>query len=783
MTRRSPLLAFALGLALAAPASASPPAIKSISPFGVKRGEPAEVAIHGGNLSGHPKLIAPFAFTIDPATAETKDAGVWKPKLTVAPETPIGVYTVRVQTDDGLSNPFLFAVGQLPQVAEKEDNNTFETAQAITTPVVVEGQAAGNDVDFFKFNGRQGERIVVDAQCARVGSGVDPTIRLTTVDHQFVAAADDSPGLLTDARLFAVLPADGDYVVELSDTRYQGGNHPIYRLLVGAVPVAAEVFPMGGRLGETIGFELRGGTLPGLKIAAMTMPSSVPDGPTFLHINNHVLGLVGPSDPVLDLESVESLAVGTLPELREPTDPSAPPIKAIAPVVFNGRIDPEGDEDRYVLAVTPGQRLRMKIHASLFGSALDGQLQVLNAQGNVLANADDSNLPPMIRRRNNQQVPPVITPDPALDFTVPGGQSEITLVIRDLESRGGIGFPYRLTVEPVTPSFSLRLDDAEVSIPKGGTKAIDVAITRQGYNGPITLNVLDPPPGLTIRPGAVAEGQNTGVLTVSAAPDASFAATVLKVVGQAKGSDGPIVQPAEVPIVFAQQGNMPIHFRTQIGLAAAPAQALALALDAPSEPIEVVHGFGAPVTIKVNRKEGAEGGLELAPLVPLPKGITVPNVKTDEKAAETTVTINAAPEAPLGPTTLALIAKGKVHGKDQTFATPAVTVNIVRPAVVDLASAQIEVKAGTPFELKGKLVRKGPFQEPVTIRLNGLPGGLKAEPVTVAPDASDFTLKIIADPKVAAASANANVTLAFQINKKDYSTPPSPLTVKVVPAQ
>ena len=93
----------------------------------------------------------------------------------------MGVYPIRVQTDRGLSNPFLFAVGQLAQVNEKEDNSTFETAQVLASvPLVVEGQASGNDVDYYRFTGKKGTKIVIDAQCARIGSGVDPSIRLTT---------------------------------------------------------------------------------------------------------------------------------------------------------------------------------------------------------------------------------------------------------------------------------------------------------------------------------------------------------------------------------------------------------------------------------------------------------------------------------------------------------------------------------------------------------------------------------------------------------------------------
>jgi hypothetical protein len=165
----------------------------------------------------------------------------------------------------------------------------------------------------------------------------------------------------------------------------------------------------------------------------------------------------------------------------------------------------------------------------------------------------------------------------------------------------------------------------------------------------------------------------------------------------------------------------------------------------------------------------------------LPAGVAVPNVTLKEKEAEASVAVNAAPEAPLGTSTIGLTAKGKFANKDQTFSVPAVAITVVRPAELQLAAANLEVKAGQTAELKGKVVRKSPFAEPVTVKVNGLPAGLKAEPVTVAPDASDFTIAVIAEEAAAAAMANGNVAMAFQVNKKDYTVPPTPLAVKVLP--
>ena len=85
--------------------------------------------------------------------------------------------------------------------------------------------------------------------------------------------------------------------------------------------------------------------------------------------------------------------------------------------MLNGRIDPPGDEDRFVLAVTPGQRLRIKVQAYELGSALDAVLRVLGNGGSVLANADDTTIP---LPPKNQQPQSLIASRPVARFDRPG---------------------------------------------------------------------------------------------------------------------------------------------------------------------------------------------------------------------------------------------------------------------------------------------------------------------------------------------------------------------------
>jgi hypothetical protein len=395
----------------------------------------------------------------------------------------------------------------------------------------------------------------------------------------------------------------------------------------------------------------------------------------------------------------------------------------------------------------------------------------------VIASADDTTT--TLPARAGQQAQALVTPDPSLDLTIPGGNDQITLVVRDLENRGGIGFSYRIVVEPLSPDFELLANESQVSVPRGGTASIGVTILRKGFSGPVTVTVADLPAGLSVRPAIIGPGLATGALTVSASTDASFPAVPLKLVARAQGTDGPFERLATKSVVYAQQGIVPMCSIDHFGLIAAPALAPPVILETPQAPIEVPHGSSATIPVKVVRTKGADAALAITAL-PLPAGLAVPNARIAEKAAEGKITVNAAVAAPLGTSTLVLQAKAKLGGADRVLDLPAVTLAVVPPASLELAAAQLEIKQGATVELKGKITRKGAFDAPVTVKINGLPAGLKADPVTVAGKDSNFVIKVIAEAKAPAATADTRVALAFQVDKKDYSVAPTPLGVKVV---
>ena len=253
----------------------------------------------------------PSEFQFEECGGSTSEAAIWKVRLAVDIRTAVGVYPIRVVTNSGVSNPILFAVGQVPQEPEVEPNNSFGTGQPIPNPAVVEGECSDNDVDFYRFTGRKGYRIVVDAVCARIGSGVDPMIRLTTAKRRLVATADDTPGLFTDAYLTAVLPEDGEYVLEFCDSRFAGTGRAVYRLLIGAVPFAGEVYPLSLPRGQNTALELRGGTLSGDRLFALRTPSDPMLSMFYPTIPARLLGDPTWANSDLDVELPTPVVLGT----------------------------------------------------------------------------------------------------------------------------------------------------------------------------------------------------------------------------------------------------------------------------------------------------------------------------------------------------------------------------------------------------------------------------------------------------------------------------------------
>ena len=123
------------------------------------------------------KLAGFMGRSITPAIAETV-----RLNIAVAPGAALGERQLRLVTPNGLTNPVMFSVGQLPEVGRPPAKGTGQLpgAQAgrgrgqvrltpeppmeITLPVLVNGQIMPGGVDRFRFQATKGQHVVVAAK-------------------------------------------------------------------------------------------------------------------------------------------------------------------------------------------------------------------------------------------------------------------------------------------------------------------------------------------------------------------------------------------------------------------------------------------------------------------------------------------------------------------------------------------------------------------------------------------------------------------------------------------
>ena len=149
-----------------------------------------------------------------------------------------GIYPLSMPKGDQIYNHQPFALDTLPECPEQEPNDSQETAQAVTLPVIVNGRIdhPGN-WDVFRFEGRTGDPVVAEVYARRLDSPLDSVLKLTDAGGKQLAFNDDyedrGSGLNThhaDSYFSTVLPTNGTYYLWLGDAQRKGGPEYSYRL-------------------------------------------------------------------------------------------------------------------------------------------------------------------------------------------------------------------------------------------------------------------------------------------------------------------------------------------------------------------------------------------------------------------------------------------------------------------------------------------------------------------------------------------------------------------------
>ncbi len=529
-------------------AFAAAPMITDLQPRGVERGHSFKLTISGRNLGTGARISSTLPATFTLLNEAPKPESMSGPgrlaTFLVEPkaDVPPGVYPIRLETAQGISNILLFTVGTFPEVTEEESqpyskpnrNDSIETAEPLPpAPLTVNGTLRGAERDVFRVAGKAGERRVFELEARRSGSAIDPVLRILDGNGKQLARSDDAPGAGLDARIDFTFPREGNYYVEVHDARFSGQTQNFYRLKMGTYAYAESVFPLGGKRGESVAVTFLGTQLKAPVKANIDLRKTSPEA------DLTTVGL--PDSPELPM----LFAISDLPELMEPVNGVLP-----VPSVVNGRLAEPREKDRYKLTVQPGDKLLFELQARELGtSRLEGIITVYDAKGKKLDSAGDKPLPEDVFAVQGTSR---TSSDPFLNLTVPKDVHEITVAVEDLAERGGPYYGYRLITRREAEDFRLSIASPYVNVPGSGTVMLNVFADRRGYDGPIQLTIPDLPKGVKAEGGLIpreyVDPNNTrsfnrrGILTLTAEPGVEFAPRQLVVLGEAKLSDGTVLR-------------------------------------------------------------------------------------------------------------------------------------------------------------------------------------------------------------------------------------------------
>lgn len=827
-------LAFGWSAACAQPV----PKITSLSTEWVQRGATAEVTFAGENLAGVGKVLFSgergLTATITtakkiktvPAAGKKKapPADRLTARLAIAMDAPLGPREVRVAGPNGVSNPLILNVSSLPEISETKTNTALDQAQGIELPAGISGKILEmGQSDFYEFRAQKGQQLIFDVTAARNGSTLDSTLVLLDAAGKELARNEDANGL--DSLLEFTPPADGEYVLQVRDFRYQGGATYGYHLTAGAVPHLDGIFPFGGRRGTKVDLVLRGRNLDGPTFAheipksaplgqqdfravvaqgvSNPLPFDVGDLPELLEANLTkelpAPAASAPAKPTSEDQPGQSESAKAKPAARPkksagkkaksspfapattvlsdkaPTIEIAPAATVSVPSVINGCIAAPKESDAYRFKAAKNQTLVFEVLASRFGSPLDALLTLSDAQGKILQQNDDA-----------------AGADARIQFKF-ADAGEYVVAVRDLVERGGEDFGYRLAIKPPAreADFEVIFFPDAPRLGRGGQTTVRAEVTRKGgFAGDVRVTLENPPPGVSSAPLVIPATANSGHFVITAADNAPLGNFPLKL--SAKGTlSGQLAAREAEPVIVGQ----PAAGRRRARAAAAndrpveeafltilPAQPFTLELLTLTARLE--QNASTTIDVQAARRKGFMGDIEIsadgfiAGRDTMSNSIVIPPVTLKSNQSRATLNVKAKVESELGTRDLILRASAVVDGQTNMPVSRVLSLTVTEiPFTVTNSLPRLSLTA-QPSGMKtaaGEAVftvkagRRGWFTDEIKLQAEGLPAGIEVTAENIPARTEEATFKLTATDKAEIGKTNKfTIVGSAELNGREY---------------
>lgn len=707
------------------------PSVTGLTPVGGQRGSHVEVVFKGDRLADAQEVLFYSPGITAEKFVETADKQL-KVTLAIAPDCHLGEHALRIRTAGGISPLRIFYVGPFPSVEEKEPNSTRPKAQRIALNSTVQGTIGSEDVDYFTVTARKDQRLSVEIEGARLGRTMfDPYVAIHDADGKLLARCDDTPLLGHDGFVSILAPRDGDYVVEVHDMAYSGAGH-FYRLHVGTFPRPAGIFPLGGRVGETLQASLLGDPA-GDFTQAVTLPPA-PEA-RFGVVADH--DGVAPSANWMratDMPNAASVKLGTSPA-------KAPLVNQEPPFAFNGLLETKGEPAFFRLQARKNQNLEFQVFARRLGSPIDSVLTVLGPKGNSLGSNDDA----------------AGNPDSMVRVRIPD-DGEYTVKVADQLGRGGALFTYRVEVREVQPAVTLSIPDTarydnetrkSIVVPRGNRFAVLMNLTRDSFNGDLNVVCDGLPAGITMRADTVPGSLSAVPVVFEAEADAPVAGKLLTPVAVASSGEKEKAPASRFrhTVEWVRIQNDTVYVRSEVGqIAAAVVEEVPFAVRIVEPQVPLVQSGEMNLQVVAERKEGFDEPITVKMLWNPPGVSALPDVVIPKGATSVIYKLNSTAKAEVRTWKIAVVAGATVKGGTAYVSSQLAPLEIA-PAFLFGKMELTKVERGQTARMVCALEQKIPFTGTAVARLIGLPDNVSAREVELTKDSTQLEFEIVTTEK------------------------------------
>lgn len=702
---------------------ADPPELSHVVPSGVPPGSTVEMQLFGDHLASATSLWSNASI---PSQLMNSDMAEGKEKVatfrvSVPSEQKVGVVACRIVSADGVSNLRLLLIDDLPADREQGTNKSPNTAQFLEIPRAVDGASESRSYDFYRFSARKGQKLSLEVYARRLGSPMDPFMRILDSDGQELDYSDDEPGLEGDCRLRFSVSNDGDYFVELRDIRYDGGDDYRYRLRIADFPLVSAGFPLGVQRGSMTEVEFCGPAVDGPPSDRLAIPADYP------HEMMKAAARFGDGPRVS-----ADFQISDGPELVEfePNDKAEVGNQVPIPAVINGKLHTPGDQDQFLFNAKKDQRLRFEAHTRELGSPADLYMRLYGNDGKLLKDVDDSD-------KN----------EGSFDYSFPA-DGEYRLQVEDLVQAGGSGYVYRIEIRPYVPRFSLEVESDLFNTPSGGVFLVKVTAVRDGYEGSIELSVEGLPSSTTIQGTTIGAKEKESTLRIALPKDsAAGQLKEFRVVGTGNWNGREFTVAANATSALRSHlSNMrfpPHDIRQTLVLGVGPKfpQFFQLSIDEPAVEFPQLVGQ-AKFTITAKRTHGFEGDIDIH-ITGLPPSFSVNADAINKENEKVELTIDGPPNALLAEYRFKIVGTATHENQPGTFEIDNAILRVVPPIAVE-CNNQIQLAAGSTEFVDVRVKSFAELKNDIALTWHNLPRGVSASAETSPPGNADVRVTFAA---------------------------------------